>query len=79
MPEDPSYTVLWSKRAIDAIDELRSEPGESGIGKEFARVLRALDEKLRSEPLDVGEVYRSRGVIEEYLAVYEFSGDRLRR
>jgi hypothetical protein len=38
----------------------------------LARVVRAIDDRLRREPLALGEVYRSRGAVEEHLAVHEF-------
>jgi hypothetical protein len=64
MPEEASFRVSWSQRAIDTLKQ-------RGGDKELARLVRTLDERLRRDPVHVGEVYRSRGAIEEHLAVQE--------
>src|SRR5260370_32051 len=45
--------------------------GSKGRG-ELGRLGRTIDERLRREPLTFGEVYRSRGPVEERLAVHQF-------
>jgi hypothetical protein len=57
---------------MDALKEAGRKARESGDRKELARVVRAIDERLRREPLALGEVYRSRGAVAEHLAVHEF-------
>jgi hypothetical protein len=71
MPDEPPYRVLWSRPAIDAVKEFGRKAREAGGGKDFARIVRTLDERL-TEPLAVGEVYRTKGAVEERLAVQEF-------
>lgn len=72
MPDEGQYRVSWSPIAMDALREIAQARRGPGRGSELAQTLRALDERLRREPLTVGEVYRSRGVVEEHLAVYQF-------
>src|SRR5437868_4932615 len=71
MPGDVSYRVVWSRRAMNALRELGRKRRKFGTGK-LAQVVRDLDQKLRREPLEVGEVYRSRGAVAAHLAIYEF-------
>jgi len=85
MPNDlPPYRVSWSRKVMDALKEHGRKAHEAGGGKEFARIVGDIDERLRREPIAVGEVYRSRGAIEEHLAVVEsaaidFAVDQERR
>jgi len=64
MPEESSFQVQWSRRAIDT---LKQRAGD----KELARMVRSVDQQLRRDPLQVGEVYRVRGRVKEHLAVYQ--------
>jgi hypothetical protein len=72
MAEDLPYRVSWSRKAVEALKELRRTAGESARGAELTRVVQAIDERLRRQPLTFGEVYRSRGAVEEFLAVQQF-------
>lgn len=72
MPDDLTYRVSWSRKVVEALKDLKRKAHEFGGGKELARVVRAIDDRLRREPLALGEVYRSRGAVEEHLAVHEF-------
>lgn len=72
MPNNLPYRVVWARKAIEALKELGRKAHESGSGKELARVVRTVDERLRREPTTFGEVYRVRGPVGEYLAVHEF-------
>jgi lipopolysaccharide biosynthesis regulator YciM len=38
----------------------------------LAQVVREIDDRLRHDPRSLGEVYRSRGAVEEFLAVHKF-------
>lgn len=49
-----------------------AERVSQGQRAELARVVRAIDDKLRHTPLEFGDVYRTRGNVEEHLAAYEF-------
>ncbi len=64
MPEEALFRVSWSQEAIGTLKQ-------RGGDKELTRLVRTLDERLRRDPLHVGEVYRTRGTIEEHLAVQE--------
>jgi hypothetical protein len=72
MADDLPYRVSWSRKAVDALKELGRKAAESGGGNELARVVRAIDERLRRDPIALGEAYRSRGAVAEHLAVHEF-------
>lgn len=72
MPDDLPYQVAWSRKAIAALKEMGRRVHGSGGRRELARVVRAIDDRLRREPLALGEVYRSRGTVAEHLAVHEF-------
>jgi hypothetical protein len=84
MPDDPPYRVSWSRRAVEALKEMAQRAAQSGRATELAQVVKAIDDRLRREPLTFGEVYRSRGAVEEYLAVREllavdFAVDKVRK
>lgn len=51
MPDGLSYRVTWSRKAREA---LYAAAG-SGDGPELARLVRAADERLSSDPLAFGE------------------------
>jgi hypothetical protein len=71
-PESSPWRVAWSARAVAVLQGLRHRATDFGGSSELARVVKALDDRLRREPLSVGEVYRSRGAVAEHLAVSEF-------
>ena len=72
MVDEGRYRVSWSRKTVEALKELQARTGDAARRAELARVLRTIDERLRSEPHSLGEVYRSRGAVEEYLAVHGF-------
>jgi hypothetical protein len=72
MPDELSYRVVWSQQAIASAKELANKARASGREKELARVIRTLDARLCQDPLAAGEICRSRGVVEEHLAIHEF-------
>jgi hypothetical protein len=72
MPEEDAYRVSWARKAREILKDLGKRMRASGGAQELARVVRAVDERLRADPITLGEVYRSRGVVEEHLAVQEF-------
>jgi hypothetical protein len=71
-PENSPWRVAWLPRAIAVLQELRQRAADFGGSSELARVVKALDERLRREPLSLGEVYRTRGPVAEHLAVSGF-------
>jgi hypothetical protein len=84
MPDDLSFQVSWSHKAIAALKEAGSKARQSAKGKQLAKLVREIDGRLRREPGAVGEVYRIRGAVEEYLAVVDviaidFAIDQQRR
>jgi hypothetical protein len=72
MPDDLPYRASWSRTTVEALNELARRAGDSGRREALARVVRALDDRLRRAPLTFGEAYRIRGAVEERLAVLEF-------
>lgn len=72
MAGETSYRVVWLRKAIDVLKDMGRKAREAGRGKELAQIIRAFDQRLRREPLNVGEVYRARGAVAEHLAVQEF-------
>lgn len=44
----------------------------AGRMQEMAQALRIIDQRLRTDPLDFGEVYRSRGNVHEHTAFCDF-------
>ena len=68
MADQAPHRVSWAPKASRAL----RKAAESGGGRELARVARAVDERLSLDPLTFGEAYRSRGAVEERLAVLEF-------
>lgn len=72
MVDEFPYQVSWSRKAIEALKELGKKVREFGRGKELVQTVRAMDERLRRDPLGFGEVCRMRGVVAEHLAVSGF-------
>src|SRR4051812_28580493 len=72
MADDASFDVLWSAEAKSTLKAFHKKSPTARDGKSFAQVVEALDANLRRDPLNVGEAYRSRGVIEEHIAVQDF-------
>ncbi len=72
MADDLPYRVAWSQKSMRALKEMGRQAQASGLGKELARIIREIDVRLRRDPITFGEVYRSRGAVEEHLAVREF-------
>ena len=68
MPDGPPFRVSWSRKAREALVAAAG----SGDAPDLARLVRAADERLSSDPFAFGEAYRTRGVVEERLAVLEF-------
>ena len=85
MADAPEFTVLWSPAAQDALRSIRRSTHPRVVAGELGEIVRALDERLRREPSAVGEIYRSRGPIEDYAAVHDsflainFAIDTLRK
>jgi plasmid stabilization system protein ParE len=84
MPEGRPYEVAWLPRALAALEEIRRKLREPAGKRELAEILRSLQERLRHEPLSLGEIYRSRGSVVEHLAVLsivaiDFAVDTQRR
>jgi hypothetical protein len=71
MSREPPYQVVWARTARENLQTLSNNTTPENR-KKLVRVVRELDERLRQDPLVVGEVYRVRGEIEEHMAVHEF-------
>jgi hypothetical protein len=69
---DEPYRVLWAPAALDAIREFGRNAPDLAMRRELARIAADLNERLSRDPISVGEVYRSGGVVEEHHAVLAF-------
>ncbi len=72
MADDLPYQVLWSPKVIEVLKGLSRKARELGVNQELAQTIRAIDQRLRSDPLGFGEVYWSRGDIVAHHAVHGF-------
>jgi hypothetical protein len=72
MPNEVPYLVVWSRKAQDVLKALSLMIASSKGRKRLAELITAINDRLRREPTAVGEIYRSKGNVEEYLAVCEF-------
>jgi hypothetical protein len=64
--------VFWSPSARQEVKAFVEKSPDSEVKKALAKVLRAIEEQLLREPQALGEVYRTRGAIEQYLAAKDF-------
>ena len=79
-----SYRVIWTVNALAALKSIRDTFRESGKLINLGPILRAMDERLRTDPVGFGEIYRSANAIEEHLAVVrplaiDFAVDKARK
>lgn len=72
MPNNLPYRVSWSREAVEALKESWRKATDSDWQQELAQIVKSIDDVLRREPLAFGEIYRSRGAVEEHLAVRDF-------
>jgi len=70
MPEG-SYHVLWLSDARNTLRELAQKARERGVLESFKLAITELNERLEREPIEVGELYRTRGNIEDHSAAYK--------
>jgi hypothetical protein len=68
MPNGLPYRVSWSRKAREALYAAAA----AGVADEMAGLARAVDERLSLAPLAFGEAYRTKGAVEERLAVLAF-------
>ena len=66
-----TFRVVWTRTARERLRDLSNNAAPE-TRNNLVRIVRELDERLRQNPLQVGEVYRSRDEIDEHLAVHEF-------
>jgi len=64
------FEVSWSRESLDSARSLLVQARAVGWANDLARILQDINGRLKHQPLDFGEVYRSRGVVHEHLAVY---------
>ncbi len=82
--EDATYQVSWSNQALAAATLFAARARTRGLGEDLARSLRLIQECLEDAPDSLGEIYRSRGTIREYIAARDlvsinFAVDTVRR
>jgi hypothetical protein len=71
MPNDLPFRVTWSLQVRQTLKRLAGQADET-TRSALVQIVRSLDDRLRRNPLAVGEIYRSRGGILEHLAVSDF-------
>jgi hypothetical protein len=69
MPNDLPFRVSWTRETTEALKEFVRKARESGGGNQLVEAIRIIDERLRRDPAGLGEIYRSAGAVEVYLAV----------
>ena len=62
------YTVLWSADAVETVKEDAARSPKS-IRPSITKSLKEIDSRLRNDPMGFGEIYRSNGNVQEFLAV----------
>lgn len=67
MAHDGPYRVSWLPQAAHAL----RRAAQSAEGRDLAQVVRDVMARLTSDPTAFGDIYRSRGAIEEYLAALD--------
>jgi len=68
MPDLP-YTVSWSQIAVKAAKAHLASSSQTPAGTSISEAIKAIDARLRQDPIHFGEMTRSRGNVEEHLAV----------
>src|ERR1700733_11463254 len=71
MSNNASFHVFWSAQVRNVLKQM-SHKASLALRKRLAEILRELETRLAHDPLSVGEVYRKRGGIAEFLAVHGF-------
>jgi hypothetical protein len=66
------YQVSWSDTARESIKASVVKAREIRVGEHFLQIIKALDEKLRKDPLSLGEIRWHRGSVEGRIAIFEF-------
>jgi hypothetical protein len=64
----PAFQVLWSTDARRFLAMVKAELAVAGR-KKLVEAVRWFQDRLSSDPLNVGEVYKSKGAIAQHLAV----------
>ena len=67
MADDVPYRIAWLPGAAEAA----KQAVESGVKPNLADSIARVHARLISNPTEFGEIYRRRGVVEEYLAVQD--------
>jgi hypothetical protein len=68
------YQVIWLPGPRDTLRGLVQKAKEAGLLDTFKQVLMELHERLQRQPLEVGELYPSRGPVEEHVAAHKLVG-----
>jgi len=63
------FEVSWSGQSLATARTLLEQARIAGRANDLARIFRTINDRLQHQPLAFGEVYRSRGVVHEHLAV----------
>ena len=68
---DMPYVVLWSPKALNSVKTYLRTPHNGDGATNRSKVIRAIDARLRLDPVEFGEIYRLRGAVEEHHAVMD--------
>jgi hypothetical protein len=68
MADEAPFRVSWSAAAREALRRAVLADERRGL----AGAVRAVNARLSSDPTGLGDIYRSRGPVEEYFAVLGF-------
>ena len=63
------FAVVWARPALNTVGILLAQLRATGRVEELLRLVRIINQRLTDQPLDFGEVYRTRGAVHEQLAI----------
>jgi hypothetical protein len=69
MPGD--FQVFWSPSSRASLSAM-SRKAHGSMRQKLVNAIRQFDEEARSNPMSLGEIYRARGHVTEYLVVRGF-------
>jgi hypothetical protein len=74
VPNETAYQLVWSRKAQDSLEQLRSKAILADELFAFDALIIAINTHLRTMPLSLGTIYRSSGAIDEHKAVQGYFG-----
>jgi hypothetical protein len=74
MTDTPAFKVSWSRESLADARAILEPARAAGRVEELIRALQIIDQRLFTDPLAFGEVYRSRGNVHFHTASCAFVG-----